>query len=435
MKDLYTFDGTEIEALKTYESVKKAYSAFFDSLKLRYLVAQATSGIIGGNKNHEYHLLSSKGEDEVISCDNCGYSANEEIAKRDDGFPSQIMNVPLDQMRSWAQTVEPTGPHRLPIRRFYYMTKGCDYLIQVILPVRESNYEGTVPNTHVLKELYPSIDFNTANPELQFSSLVTQLSMINLAVETPSIVCVLDRKVSCNEFTPEYVAVNGKSYRAKVVRPGRDLVKIADGDRCPNENCQGKLKVQKCVELGHTFHLGTRYSSPLGATISGPAANAPVTGGQTEPGAQIRPIVSDHNNSRLPIQMGCHGIGISRLIAAAAGVLKDDKGLNWPRAMAPFEAVIVPTLGRESEASEVYDLLSDGNGTGSTTDCIIDDRPANFGAKMNDADLIGYPIIVVVGKGWERGVCQVQCRRLGSFKADVPLEELRAKVGKLLDQL
>lgn len=140
----------------------------------------------------------------------------------------------------------------------------------------------------------------------------------------------------------------------------------------------------------------------------------------------------------VPMQMGCHGIGVSRLIAAIASLLADSKGLQWPRVVAPFEAAVLtgPAVSEE-ESREVYDLLSRYAEKGlQTVDAVLDDRAGkSLGWKMKDADLIGYPVVVVMGRGWkDKRELEVQCRRLG-VKKDVGLGQLREEVEALLAQL
>ena len=444
MKDLYTFDWNESKAQETYKSAKSAYSAFFDDLKLSYLIAEAASGNIGGNESDEFHLMSSKGEDDVVSCDTCNYVANEEVAKRDDGFPERTIKVSVDQMRSLAKRDNLTYECNPRLRQFTAFTKGSRNVLQIIIPARGENPKDTAFNGHVLKELFPDIDLSTESlPSSSDGSLSDQVGSKGTVHET-HMLFVIDRKISCDDYDPAQITIAGRTYPAKVIRPGLDLMKVMEGDECPNKNCSGKLKIQKCVEIGHTFHLGTRYSTPLNASVSGPTSNEAIN---VTPASTNKPAQNPkppQPTANLPLQMGCHGIGLSRLIAAAAHILKDAKGLNWPRAMAPFEAVIVPTLGLEDGTCEVYDLLNNTttpiNDTMAPVDCIIDDRTSSFASKMKDADLIGYPIIVVVGRGWSEGEgqerkCQVQCRRLNGFVGDVPLMDLRAKISELLDQL
>ena len=235
---------------------------------------------------------------------------------------------------------------------------------------------------------------------------------------------------------------------------------------CPKCNSPSTIKIP-AIEVGHTFHLGTRYSAPLNATFT-PVASATSSSATT---------TTEAETTKIPIQMGCHGIGISRLIAASAACLSDSKGLNWPKAIAPFSVVVIP--GKASSASsttsiiedaiQVYDLLSQSTSSSSSSstsssdkipfpshdDILLDDRPdVSFIWKLNDADLIGYPIIVLLGRKWtgeggrrgggggggvgeERGegrICEVQCRRLG-VKMDVKVEDLRGFVEGLWGRL
>ena len=276
MKDLYTFDITDQAALATYDIVRQAYNSFFNELKIPYIVAAADSGNIGGDLSHEYHVLSEDGEDTIISCSNCGFAMNEELAP------------------------------------------------------------------------------------------------------------------------------------------------FKDYSRCPK--CSStSIKAMNAIELGHTFHLGTRYSKPLGLEI---APNPSKTCNQTT--AQV---------GKIPLEMGCHGIGVSRMIAAVAAIYTDSKGLNWPRLMAPFEVAIIPAKGHMADASAVSEALADSSTLKTPVDMIIDDRDKDVGWKLNDADLIGYPIIVILGRNWtEKHFCEVQCRRL-KMKEDVHIEQLGACIRELLDQL
>ena len=281
MKDLYTFDASKEEALKTYETVRAAYSAFFDEFKIPYLVADADAGSIGGDISNEYHIASAKGEDSVYKCHLCGFIVNEE------------------------------------------KLEGNSTL---------SKEEGT-----------------------------------------------------CN---------------------------------CPK--CSSKMKSVTTIELGHTFYLGTKYSKPLGAVVETKKSGSDEM--TATPGSQQATASS-------PMEMGCHGIGVSRLIAAMADVLSDDKGLNWPRVIAPFETVIITSPGTEQPGNQLLSQLSH------TVDAILDDRDHGLGWKLKDADLIGYPVIIVFGRSWAKeGKCEVQCRRLG-VREDVAIGILPGFIQSLLDRL
>ncbi|MCJ1444683.1 MAG: hypothetical protein MMC23_005185 [Stictis urceolatum] len=289
MKDLYTFDASRAEALRTYEAVRGAYGAFFRGLGLPVLVARAESGSIGGELSHEFLLTSELGEDTVLECGGgkegggCGWVGNEEV-----------------------------------------LTAGS-----------ESEAEA-----------------DSAPGKLESES--------------------------------------GREKRA-----------------CPE--CGGPLGSRRAIELGHTFHLGTKYSAPLGASVGG-----------------------------TPLQMGCHGIGISRLLAASAAHCSTSVGLGWPRAIAPFEAVVIPGRNEDVEAAEgVADRLRAGVGEkGSLMDVVVDDRAdKELGWKMKDADLVGYPVMLVLGRKWRsEGKVEVQCRRKG-VKEDVAAEGVGPAITELLKDL
>ena len=290
MKDLYTFDATKEKALKTYNAVRATYSAFFSEFKLPFLIAEADAGNIGGDVNHEYHYETLKGEDTVITCAACSYTANSEVGK--------------------------------------------------------AEADGSCPKCH----------------ERALSSHTTS-------------------------------------------------------------------------EAGHTFFLGTKYSESLDAKIaiySGPADMF----GKLTSGQQQRSVRSEGEHAsqqQAYMQMGCYGIGLSRIIGIIADLLADDRGLNWPRVMAPFEAVIVPTTeAMSSSATSIWQSISTGM---NPIDAIVDDRDKNLGWKLKDADLIGYPVIVVLGRAWaSERKCEVQCRRLG-VREGIAVNDLHGYIATLLAQL
>ncbi|KAH3918368.1 hypothetical protein HBI56_132440 [Parastagonospora nodorum] len=373
MKDLYTFDSNPSAALETYEAVRSAYTAIFDALKLPYLVADADSGNMGGKLSHEYHFVSPKGEDNVWSCNTCTYIANEELVTKrvleddsttDEAYPLVFTGISTDRTTAINIYVPDHSP----------TPASPD-------PTWDSIAHSV--NLHAVKRaLPPGIDLDTG---IEASTLQSLLS------STTQSITIVDAQLDIDDDT----AVQAS-----------DLTPTLPGHACPK--CEtGKLDVAKAIEVAHTFHLGTRYSDPLGAIVSMP-----------------------DGKTREAVQMGCHGIGVSRLIGAIASLLSDSKGLNWPRVMAPYEAaILVAPQIEEGGAERVYDAL-DG------VDAVLDDREGkSLGWKLRDADLIGYPVVVVMGRSWkEKGVVEVQCRRL-DVKKDVGLDELKSEVSGLLEQL
>ena len=485
MKDLYTFDLSKELAMQTYRDVRKSYSNFFDELKIPYIVAEAGSGDMGGKLSHEYHLPSTAGEDWVVSCNRCKYSANQDVAKsnvnqaRKEGL-KHVMGASGDLQASSTKTTK-QGDETLGGRLLMWtgLTRDRSTLINVFyssddIPQGRSSVPHRV-NISTLKSIIPSLDSSVADPigkwEPRSSNVLhlpedpsIQLDMVNLYDRLLSGVPLSQhvmRTASClisRAVRPELLAQARISNILADKETGGplNLMEVASGETCPSCT-SGQLRIQKAIELGHTFFLGDRYSSVLRAQVDDSSA---FKGNSSHGGTSANGGIAEHESSpsittgktgtkKISVEMGCYGIGISRIIGAVAGLLSDQKGLNWTRAMAPFEVIVIPQRGNESDAEAVYDRLTKGEyppSPGASTshmssdtkipDLVLDDRPADFIWKLNDADLIGFPVIVVLGKAWRtEGKCEVQCRRLGGLRVEVSSEELPAMVFSLLQQL
>ncbi|KAK4902005.1 hypothetical protein LTR27_000905 [Elasticomyces elasticus] len=412
MKDLYTFDATERSARATYEEVRQAYNAFLDELRLPYLVATADSGKMGGNLSHEYHFASQVGEDTVIKCNECDYSVNEEMYA---GLVQPLPELESPEDEDWT----------------YMVSKDRRTLLMM------SCERGREINVHAVKSMFPNVDPNVEDPIKVWKSPQQPYPAIEPEMEHPPILWLAESQAVAEMFDPDMSTGEPLPHvmnRAKVMQQWRmihalrrdglhpsmalavlikelgdlALTKARNGDPCPS--CKsGHISLHKAVEIGHTFHLGTRYSEPLDLRIT------------------------DASNTQKLVHMGCHGIGVSRLIGAAASLLADQKGLNWPVAIAPY-AVVLVAAGKTSveDVGSVYDTLQQS----ASLDAVIDDR-ADYptGWKLHDADLIGYPFIIVLGKAWaERGAVELQCRRL-SVKEEVRVEDLAVKVAEMIARL
>ncbi|KAF2798677.1 prolyl-tRNA synthetase [Melanomma pulvis-pyrius CBS 109.77] len=372
MKDLYTFDYSPEHALETYKAVRTAYNNLFNELKVPYLVADADSGNMGGKLSHEYHFASPKGEDNVWSCDTCTYVANEELVEK----AVDANAVP----KSGKELVKFTG----------------------ISVDRTTKIHIYVPRPASLPIGAPDPSWNDIHSFVNLHAVKKAGVDIDTGIETSTVHDLLPNTTQDSEIYD----------RATASTSELDLTPTQPDDPCPR--CPpntGRLAVRKAIEVAHTFHLGTRYSEPLSALVSLP-----------------------DNPQPQALQMGCHGIGISRMIGAIASLLSDSRGLNWPRVVAPFEVAVIETM-KDRGGEQVYDHLQDDIGA-SKLDAILDDRPIKSLAwKLRDADLIGYPVLIVLGRAWkERGEVEVQCRRLG-VKKEVGLAELKGEVLGLLEQL
>ncbi|KAI9819960.1 MAG: hypothetical protein M1827_006530 [Pycnora praestabilis] len=475
MKDLYTFDYTPELALQTYNTVREAYGRFFDEFKIPYLVAEADSGNMGGNLSHEFHIPINKGEDHIISCSNCQFVANEELAESKISTAASVSPLPIadTEIATWTGVTS----DRLSLVVVYYPRVSP----QNNAAGSPSNGNNEV-NLHAVKAVIPMLDTRIENPlELWKAALVPCEGDARYAADHSTVIEVFDGHIPSTFFNTErsshYTELNStgglltfpqdKVSRHRIrTHPTSgnplNLLRTKDGDPCTVCD-SGSLKIQRAVELGHTFFLGSRYSDPLRAFVAVPS---------TLPRPISRPLASDQapevdvqvdrgqpalSTGQVALEMGCHGIGITRLIGTVAESLADEKGLNWPRVMAPFEVVIISRKGLEVEASEVYDVLTAGNDVRHSyglaeailstnqplddareykIDAVLDDRPRPLAWKLEDADLIGYPVIVILGKTWVTdGQCEVQCRRLNDLQINVLVQELKATISSMLAQL
>lgn len=435
MKDLYTFDYNVPEALKTYKSVKVAYTQLFDELKIPYLVAAADSGNMGGSLSHEFHFVSSKGEDQVVSCSHCDHVYNEELA---DGKTHKFNEEEEANSTPGFQTedAQVEGGATVSTGMWMAISQDGNTLLRGWYPKYSMQNGTTEPverhvNSHAVKAIATQagvdLDLSVENPKEKWTAKALSRS----SSEKPRVLDLYDSQVRVYQRPPlsdlleEIGCTAGDIQYTKLDHfPGTanklSLVRVHDGDKC-SQCADGLLTSNPAVELGHTFHLGTRYSEVLQASVS---VNQAVLDGSAESGAK------SSKEQIVPMQMGCHGIGVSRLISAAANQLADAKGLNWPRAIAPYEVAVIPNKGLDSVAEQIYDSL-----TSVSVDTLLDDRDKGMGWKLGDADLIGYPVLVVVGNGWKKSqTLEVQCRRLG-VKEDVSIDKLPAFVEGLLSQL
>ncbi|RMJ23054.1 hypothetical protein PHISP_06087 [Aspergillus sp. HF37] len=439
MKDLYTFDYSSENAIKLYTSVKSTYMQLFEELKLPFLVAEASSGDMGGKLSHEFLLPSPQGEDTIISCSNCGFAYNEEIAdgkaggqefaiaRPAPGFATEGMHAGTSPTISNALWMGVSRDKRTLLRGWYpkYVMNATDKK-----PVEKE------ASSHAIKVIASAagvdLDLSVDNPLQQWASQAgADRAFLLTRALRPKVLDLYDsqvrafqrpplgdlaEKAGCAEDSIQYSMLD----RFPGTADGLRLAKASDGEQCP-KCAEWSLAVHRAVELGHTFHLGTRYSEALRSNVTVPDPK-----GETfQPGEKSKMV---------PMHMGCHGIGVSRMITAVADVLADNRGLNWPRVIAPYEvAVIAMEEGQTPDAEKVYDLLaSDQPGL----DVIFEDRDRRPPWLLTDADLIGFPVVVVVGKAYKkRQAVEVQCRRLDNLREDVPLDQLAGFVRSLLEKL
>ncbi|KAL8693397.1 MAG: hypothetical protein Q9218_001789 [Villophora microphyllina] len=437
MKDLYTFDATPQQAMKTYALARKAYDAFFDELRIPYLVADADSGSIGGNLSHEYHIPSLSGEDTVISCGSCTYAMNEELAK--------TRSVVNDHRRS-------AGVHA-PYRSWFGISNDRTQLVEAILPQYVESNEfalsgkgETQLNPYLIRSLYPDLDLSIEHALNTFIDYWGKRQSPNQdqklgSISRPRLIRIFDYRIpqSCIDHHNNSMVTGGhrlqelsKCVDLEIImsKSSLDLTRIQEGDECPK--CGSKsLKLQQAVELGHTFLLNDRYSRPMDAKFT----TAQQVDEKSLVAQESRTDLGQAGKCKAWFQMGCHGIGISRIIAAVADALADKQGLLWPRVMAPFDVAVLANEDHKAAAEEIWDILTRQEGGFDPVDVVLDDRDKGFGWKLKDADLIGFPVVIVLGSIYAKeGFCEVSIRRLGS-KEKVEMKDLREYVGTRMAQI
>ena len=403
MKDAYSFDRTSAAAQISYQNMAQAYRRIFDRFGLQYRAVAADSGAIGGDLSEEFQVMAATGEDAIVYCPSSDYAANMEKAQA--LAPSQPRPAPAQ-----ALTKTPTpGKSTCADVAVLLGLPLAQTVKSLVLATDEINSEGVVVKSqawlllvrgdHDMNEVkvgkLPGFDkgfrFATlAEIDAHFGCKPGYLGPVNL-VQALKVVADLEVAVMADWVC----GANAEDFHMTGVNWGRDLPEpdlVADirnvvaGDASPDG--QGVLAIERGIEVGHIFYLGTKYSQAMNATFL------------------------DEDGKPKPFEMGCYGIGITRLPAAAIEQNHDAKGIIWPDALAPFTVVVCPIGADRSPevkaaAEQLYgDLLAAG------VDVILDDRGERPGAMFADWELIGVPHRVTIGdRGLKEGLVEYQHRR------------------------
>jgi prolyl-tRNA synthetase len=396
MKDSYTFDVDEAGLEKSYAKHIGAYDRIFSRCGIEFYRVESDSGFMGGAQAHEYMAPSPAGEDKVALCDSCGYAANVELAR-------SVAPVPP----SAAQRSEGAAPHEVstPERRTidevsdFLHIEPYDLMKALVYVAGNEPVMALVRGDHDLHEnklaRYLNADVRPAHPEE-----VKQVTGAEVGYVGPlglSIRIIADESLRPGgpSGQREYAAgANKEDTHLLGVVVGRDfapeyadLREAKEGDTCLH--CRSPLIVKQVIEVGNIFKLGTKYSGPLGATVL------------------------DESGSERPIVMGSYGIGPARIAAAAVEQSHDDRGIIWPKSIAPFDVHLVQVQMKDSTQSQVAAELHEAL-AGEGWEVLWDDRDERPGFKFADAELIGCPIRVTVGKKAVDGVVEIEPRAGGA---------------------
>ena len=395
MKDLYSFDK-DIEGMnESYRKMSVAYTNIFTRCGLDFRAVEADSGAIGGGHSEEFTVLAPEGESRIACCDACSYAASDEkAALRPIDAPDEA-ELPLEKVATpHTSTIALLAEYlKIPventIKAVAYQTED-DTLILAFLrgdhEVNEIKLANAVPGARELR-MADEEAIRAVGGCPGFMSPIGIKEGTHIVVDETAM--RMHNAVSgANEVDFHYMNVNPKrDFGAVTVA---DIRLVEEGDACPVCE-QGHLHIGRGIEAGQIFALGTKYSEAMGATFLDEAGKAQ------------------------PMQMGCYGIGVGRTMAAAIEQNHDEHGIIWPRAIAPYEVVVVAVNAKVEEqlayAEEIYEELRAAG-----VDVLLDDRRERAGVKFNDCDLIGYPVRIAIGpKTIENGSIEVKVRRTGEL--------------------
>jgi prolyl-tRNA synthetase len=409
MKDAYSFDSDEDGMRKSYRAMYDAYARVFDRCGLRYVVVEADPGTIGGGLNHEFMALAEVGEDLFVSCSNGDYLADTEAATP---RPPEPYEVPMEPL----QEISTPGAGTIDLVASQLGIEPSRTLKNVLFDVEGRTVAVLVPGDREVSVKKLS--------RLNFPKVVRRFEDADFAEKGwdkgfvgpqgfgEDVLVLADHsvKAGANWVTganaPDMHVTGANLGRDFRVDGFHDLVEIREGDRCPLDG--GELHIERSIVVGHIYQLGTKYSEPLDATF----------------------LAED--GSRRTYQMGCYGIGISRILAAVVEQHHDESGIVWPKALAPFEAIVV-MANRDDEpvrhaAESVYAALGEMG-----VSVLLDDRDERAGVKFADADLIGYPVQLIVGRrGIGAGSIDLKLRATGD-RSSAPIDDAASAAAELLE--
>lgn len=387
MKDAYSFDVDEDAAKASYHVMYDAYRRIFDRCGLEYRPVEADTGNIGGNLSHEFQVLADTGEDAIVSCADCEYTANVEKAE------IQAPSAPAPEAAAPLARVE-TPNVRTIDEVAAFLERAPTTIVKSVLFVAD--------DTPVLVLMRGDLEVNEVKVKAALGATTLHLANDATVVEVTGapvgfagpvetkLRVLADPTVA--QISDGVVGANAADAHLTGFHLGRDVpqAEITDlrlagaGDACGR--CGGTFAYFRGIEVGQVFYLGTKYSEAMGARFL------------------------DEEGNEQPMQMGCYGIGITRVLSAAIEQHHDDRGIIWPMALAPFHVIVLPLQMNDdavvAEAERIYAELKSAG-----IEVLIDDRDARAGSKFADADLIGIPLRVTIGaRGLKAGMVELAAR-------------------------
>ncbi len=394
MKDAYSFDR-DVEGLEvSYKLMYDAYTRIFNRCGLTFRPVEADSGAIGGSGSHEFMVIADSGEAEIVYCNECDYAANVEKAEL------HVIKAEAEEAMAMEEVKTPDCKTIADVCA--YLNLPTDKSMKAVAFNSEKGLILCfVRGDHEVNEVKVINTVGVNEVEMADEALLAEAGTVGgymgpVGIDTDKVTVVVDSTVM--EMHNICCGANKEGYHLLNVNPGRDfnptyvadIRLIQEGDPCPH--CGGTVSKARGIEVGQVFKLYTKYSEAMRATFL------------------------DENGKEKPMVMGCYGVGVSRTMAAAIEQNNDKDGMIWPVAIAPYEVLVVPVNTKDevstAKAEEIYSVLQK-----SGVETVIDDRNERPGVKFKDADLIGYPLRVVVGpKTLAEGKIEVKVRRTGEVK-------------------
>ena len=382
MKDGYSFHSSKEDLKREFDLMEATYSKIFTRLGLNFRAVEADSGAIGGSGSKEFMVLANNGEDDILCCEACRYAANVEAARR----KPRVSEVEAPEADA-AKFLTPNAKTIKDVAEFFKVSEF--YCIKAVIKkaIYEDKEEVVVFFVRGDDELQETKAQNACKALELVDASEEEIIKAGLVagfcgpVGLKDVKFYIDNELKgannmicgANEKDYHFVGVSVSGFNEERFK---DLVKVKEGDKCPE--CGGNLKLSKGIEVGHIFQLGDKYSAAMNATYL------------------------DENGKAKPFLMGCYGIGISRLIAVMIEASHDEKGCIWKKECAPFDVeIIISNLKDEVGVKFAFELYESLKKAGISV--IIDDRNERFGVKMNDFELIGFPYALLVGKEFANG--------------------------------
>ncbi len=421
MKDAYSFDVDQAGLDKAFEDQREAYRRIFDRCGLKYVIVEASSGAMGGSASNEFMVKTDAGEDMIATCDNCGYAANLEkatslVSEVEDGigldFPAEFPTPgvrTIEDLTNFGEGV----PGERQIKTLVYVStlNGESKTLLVLLRGDHQLHETKLADNLGGGETRPAHSeeivslLGAGAGSLGAVGAKQKARLAGRDIEIIADQSLRGRRNMITGANTDDFHIRGVEVERDIkVDRWADLRLISSREKCP-QCLTGSLEVAKALEIGHIFKLGTKYSESMGATVL------------TQDGKEV------------PIVMGSYGIGVERIMASAIELHHDADGIIWPRSLAPFDVVVTLTNIKDENLQQTGEkLYQDLQRAG--LEVLLDDRDERAGVKFKDADLIGIPYRVTVGKKVSDGVVEL-FNRATKTSEDVKLSDAVAQVQRL----